>query len=126
MNKCIITGRLGKPPEVKFTNTGKCVATFSIAVKRNKTETDWIDVVAWEKTGELVGDHLTKGSNVLVEGRIQVRTYEKDGQKRKITEVVAERIEFLDSKQQVQQQANNNTNLSSMGSEVFDESEICF
>lgn len=127
MNKCLFTGRLGKNPEVKYTPAGKCVATFSIAVKRNKEEADWVNIVAWEKTAELVGNHLTKGSNVLIESRVQMRTYDnKEGQKVYITEFVADRVEFLDSKGGQAEQPKSGYDVSSFGTEVFPEEAFPF
>ena len=127
MNKCIFTGRLGKNPEVKYTPAGKCVATFSIAVKRNKEESDWVNIVAWEKTAELVGNNLTKGSNVLIESRVQVRTYDnKEGKKVYVTEFIADRVEFLDSKKDGQAPATTNADVNQFGTDVNIEEEIPF
>ena len=128
MNKIILTGRLTKDPEVKYTQAGKAVASFTLAVNRMGKDAgaDFFSVVAWEKLAEVCGNNLGKGRRILVEGRLQNRSYEAtDGQKRYITEVVAQNIEFLDSKAQ-----NENTSdtggASSMGSEVFPEEEIPF
>ena len=101
MNMVILTGRLTADPEAKATQTGKSYAKFSLAVTRNynREETDFINVVAWEKKAELVSQYLHKGSLVGVTGSMRVRTYEDDKQqKRKITEVVMDSLEFLDSK----------------------------
>ncbi len=107
MNKVILTGNLTRDPEVRYTQSGKAVATFSIAVNRTwkrpgdtqtQALTDYINVVAWEKSAEFCGKYLTKGRKVLVEGRIQSRSYEaQDGSKRYVTEVVSDNIEFMDS-----------------------------
>lgn len=131
MNKVILVGRLGKDVEVRYTQNGKCVASFSLAVTRPgvKDTTDWIDVVAWEKLAENCGNYLGKGSKIIVEGRLQIRSYEaKDGQKRRIAEVVAQNVEFLDSKQ-ASGGANGGSgayDVGSFGSEVFPEEEIPF
>ena len=106
MNKVILVGRLARDPEVRYTQTGKAVASFSLAVSRRFSRTsdqqntaDFIPVVAWEKLAEICGNNLIKGSQVLVEGRMQVRNYEaQDGSKRYVTEVVAQDIEFMGSK----------------------------
>ena len=106
MNKVILVGRLARDPEVRYTQTGKAVASFSLAVSRRFSRTsdqqntaDFIPVVAWEKLAEICGNNLIKGSQVLVEGRMQVRNYDaQDGSKRYVTEVVAQDIEFMGSK----------------------------
>ena len=104
MNKSILVGRLGQDPEVRYTANGKAVATFNLAVTRvpgnqeRKEVTDWIPFVCWEKRAEVVGNNLAKGRRILVEGRLQIRSYEaQDGQKRRVAEVIAQNIEFLDS-----------------------------
>ena len=102
----ILVGRLARDPEVRYTQTGKAVASFSLAVSRRFSRTsdqqntaDFIPVVAWEKLAEICGNNLIKGSQVLVEGRMQVRNYDaQDGSKRYVTEVVAQDIEFMGSK----------------------------
>ncbi|MEA4882798.1 MAG: single-stranded DNA-binding protein [Clostridia bacterium] len=102
MNKAVLVGRLTRDPEVRATQSGVAVARFSVAVDRpfanqaGERETDFIDVVVWRKQAETVGQYLKKGRLVGVEGAIQTRTYEKDGQKRRAWEVVADRVEFLD------------------------------
>lgn len=103
MNKVLLLGRLAKDPDVRTTQTGKMVTSFTIAVDRfgggQKDSADFIPVVAWEKLAENCGNMLAKGQRVLVEGRMQVRTYDgKDGQKRWVTEVIAQSVEFLDRK----------------------------
>lgn len=105
MNICILIGRLVRDPELKITNSGKAVCSFSVAVDRGfkdqdgNKQTDFIDCVAWGKTAENLATYMSKGSQVAVDGRLQVRSYEaQDGSKRKAVEVVAERIEFIGSK----------------------------
>lgn len=107
MNKVILIGRLGADPEVRYTQTGKAVTTFSLAVTRRRAEegqpeiTDWPQIVCWEKLAEICGNNLTKGRRISVEGRLQGRTYEtQEGQKRRVFEVVAQNIEFLDSRRE--------------------------
>jgi len=138
LNKVILVGRLTKDPEVRYTQKGTAVASFSVAVNTGFGENkraDFIPIVVWDKLAEICGNNLTKGRNVLVEGRLQISQYEKDGQKRRTTEVVAQNVEFLDTKQAVSN--NNNTspapakegyNMSSFGTEVDpeDSEEIPF
>lgn len=111
MNKFIGIGRLTKAPEVRQTQTGKAVASFTIAIDdgwgENRT-TDFIDCVAWEKTGEACGKHLTKGSKVCVVGKVKKRSYTKqDGTKVWVTEVVASEVEFIDTKAQTENAASD-------------------
>ena len=118
MNKVIILGRLTANPEIRYTQAGKAVASLTIAVNRGfgSDSADFINCVAWEKLAEIIGNNLSKGSQVLVEGRIQNRSYENNqGEKRFITEVVLSNIEFVGSKKK------NETNTDSFGAEVQDE-----
>jgi single-strand DNA-binding protein len=135
MNKVILVGRLAQDPEVRYTQTGKAVASFSIAVDSGFGESkraDFIPIVAWEKLAEICGNNLTKGRRILVEGRLQVRSYEtQDGQKRRVTEVTAQNIEFMDSKSAAgpgapAAGAGSGHDMSSFGTEVFPEEEIPF
>ena len=103
MNKIFLLGRLTREPEVRTTPTGKNVVVFSLAVDRpykgrdGKAEADFINIVTWNKTAELVGTYVHKGERILVEGRLQIRSYEgKDGQKHYVTEVIADRVEFIE------------------------------
>ena len=106
MNKVILVGRLARDPEVRYTQSGKAVASFSLAVSRRfsrssdqQNTADFIPIVAWEKLAEICGNNLIKGSQVLVEGRLQVRNYDaQDGSKRYVTEVIAQDIEFMGAK----------------------------
>lgn len=105
LNKWEGMGRLTKDPELRRTPSGTAVATFSIAVDRDfkckdgERETDFIDIVAWRQTAEFVSKHFTKGRMAVVEGRLQIRDYtNKDGQKRRVAEIVADNIYFGDSK----------------------------
>ncbi len=108
MNKVILIGRLTKNPELRFTSSNIAVTTFSLAVDRiGSEETDFIDIVVWRKQAENCNKYLEKGSKVAVEGSIQKRSYEnKNGEKRYLTEVVAENVQFLDTKSKVQQETN--------------------
>ncbi|MDD4599709.1 Single-stranded DNA-binding protein [bioreactor metagenome] len=135
MNKVILVGRLARDPEVRYTQTGKAVASFSIAVNRfvggqgQKEATDFIPIVAWEKLAEICGNNLTKGRRILVEGRLQIRSYDaNDGQKRRVAEVIAQNIEFLESKQSAGGGNSGGTTSPEdvFGGEVFPEEEIPF
>ena len=110
MNKIIITGRLTKDPETKKTTTGKTVSQFTLAVtKPMKTaqgeyESIFVPCVAWGKTAELVGQSCQKGHRLLVEGWLNIRSYEdRNGNKKWVTEVIADRVEFLERKEQKMQ-----------------------
>lgn len=105
LNKVIIMGRLTRDPELRRTQGGTAVTSFTMAVDRDfksqsgEKETDFIDVVAWRNTGEFAAKYLAKGRMAAVEGRIQVRDWQdKDGNRRKAVEVVADNVYFADSK----------------------------
>lgn len=131
MNSIVLLGRLTKDAEVKYTSTGKVVASFSLAVDRpyskdGQKETDFINCVLWGNSAELLGNSVRKGQRILVEGRLQIRQYtDKNGNKRTAAEVVCGRFEYIERRADVpaQQQATNGFN--DMGSQVFDE-EIPF
>jgi single-strand DNA-binding protein len=102
-NRIILIGRLTRDPELRYVPNGAPVASFTLAVDRpfrdqqGNRETDFIDIVAWRKLAEQVSQYMTKGRMVAVEGRLQIRSYEtQDGQRRKVAEVVADGIRFLD------------------------------
>lgn len=99
MNHVILTGRLTKDPEIRYTDSKKAVASFTLAVddgkgKDGNRKAQFIPCVAWEKTAELIDQHFIKGDPLTVTGKITVRTYEKDGTKRYVTEVLVNGIEF--------------------------------
>ena len=105
LNKIILMGRLTRDPELRKTQSGIAVASFTLAVDRDykpqdgERETDFIDIVAWRGTGEFVSKYFTKGRMAVVEGRLQVRDWtDKDGAKRRSTEVIADSVYFGDSK----------------------------
>lgn len=136
MNRIILLGRLTKEPEVRYTNTGKVVASFTMAVDRPFTgqdgqrEADFITVVIWGKSAETIGNYVQKGHRLLVEGRLQIRSYDgKDGQKRWITEVIADRFEFIEkagNKAAKPQASNAPGGFDSMGEAVPDLDGIPF
>ncbi len=125
MNKVFLLGRLTRDPEIRTTQAGKMVTSFTLAVDRfggGKDNTDFISIVAWEKLAEICGDYLFKGQRAMVEGRLQIRSYDgKDGQKRWVTEIVAQTVEFLDKKA-VQPPAD----ASQFGHDVAPDDEIPF
>jgi single-strand DNA-binding protein len=108
LNRVILMGRLTADPDLKQTPNGISVCSFSIAVDRNHSsggerQTDFIDVVTWRKTAEFVNQYFHKGSMIIVEGSIQARTYQdKNGNKRKAVEVVADNVQFGESKNSAQ------------------------
>ena len=104
VNKAILVGNLGKDPEIRFTGTGRAVCKFPLATTTswndndgNKQErTEWHNVIVWGKQGENCGKFLSKGRQVFVEGEIRSRSYDdKDGNKRYITEIIAQNVRFL-------------------------------
>lgn len=108
LNKTMLIGRLGRDPEVKYTPSGKAVATFSIATdesyKNDKGEkqkrTEWHRIVLWAKHAEIAGKYLKKGALIFVEGRIQSREWEKDGEKHRSFEIVGQNFRMLEAKKE--------------------------
>ena len=106
LNHIVIMGRLTRDPELRRTGSGVAVASFTVAVDRDfsgrdggERETDFIDCVAWRQTGEFVSKYFTKGSMIVVSGRLQIRNWnDKDGNKRRTAEVVADNVYFGESK----------------------------
>ena len=107
LNRVQLIGRLGKDPESKFTPTGKKVAHFSVAVSNrwkskdgdSKEYTEWINVEAWGRLGEVSQEYLKKGSLVYIEGRLKTDKYEDKGETKYYTKVVALGLQFLDKKE---------------------------
>ena len=135
MNKVILVGRLTKDPDVRYTQTGKCVASFSLAVDRGYGEnkdTDFIPIVVWDKIAEICGNNLTKGQKVLIDGRLQVRSYDdKTGQKRWVTEVIGSTVEFLERRQGTPNSSGQNITRNkdeegSFGPEIFPDDDVPF
>ena len=107
LNKAMLIGRLGRDPEVRYTPNGLAVANFSVATSEEwkdkntgekKERTEWHRIVAFGKLGEICGQYLSKGKQVYVEGRLQTRSWEKDGVTRYTTEIVASDMQFLGAK----------------------------
>jgi len=99
-NRVILVGNLVRDPEIRYVGSGAAVTKFTLAVNRRskqQEETDFIDIVSWEKLAETCNTYLKKGMSCLVEGRLSIRSYEdKEGQKRKATEVVINTMQMLD------------------------------
>lgn len=126
MNKVILIGRLTRDPELRYTGSNTPVATFSLAVNRSFTnqngerEADFINCVVWRKLAETVKNYLSQGSQVAVEGRIQTRSYDdQNGQRRYVTEVVVENIDFVGTKRDNSQSSNQPNFNSQPGSSNF-------
>lgn len=107
LNHITIMGRLTRDPELRRTGSGIAVASFTVAVDRDRApegqerETDFIDCVAWRQTGEFVSKYFTKGSMIVVSGRLQIRGWtDKDGNKRRSAEIVADNCYFGESKKE--------------------------
>src|SRR5438128_9493411 len=106
LNKCMIIGNVGRDPEMRYTPTGSAVTSFSVAVNRTWTgqegpqkETEWFNIVTWNKLAENCSQYVKKGSSVYVEGRLKTRSWDgTDGQKHYRTELIAQTVEFLDSR----------------------------
>lgn len=114
MNKVFLIGRLVRDPELRYTGSNIAVATFSLAVNRpfsgqnGERETDFINIVVWRKQAENVKNYLNQGSQVAIDGRIQTRSYDdQNGTKRYVTEVVADNVQFLDTKASREQRAQS-------------------
>ncbi|WP_029542886.1 single-stranded DNA-binding protein [Selenomonas sp. AB3002] len=133
MNLVILKGRLTKDPEIRYTQSGKPVATFGLATDKpyrqenqNGPTADFHNCVAWDKLAETIGNNLVKGREILLRGRLQTRQYEdRDGIKRYTTEVVLERMEFCGSKPQGQNPAGAPPAGEGFGGDISDE-EIPF
>ncbi len=109
INSVVLVGRLANDPELKYTPSGMPVVTFRLAVDRGRKsetgedQTDWLDIVAFQKTAELVSQWLDKGSLVGIEGRIQSRSWQaQDGTRRYAVEIVANNVRFLESRQEAE------------------------
>ena len=107
INKVILVGNLGQDPEIKHTAGGAAVTTLSIATSDSwkdkdsgmeQERTEWHRVVLWRRLAEIAGEYLKKGSKVYIEGQLQTRKWEKEGQTRYTTEIIARDMQFLDSK----------------------------
>ena len=119
VNKVILVGRLGKDPEVRYTQDGTAVATFSVATSEEwkdkttgekKEKVEWHRIVAFSKLAEICSEYLKKGQQVYIEGRLQTRSWEKDGITRYATEIFSEKMQMLGSKNGAGNSSNNSSN----------------
>ena len=121
VNKAILVGNLGKDPELKYTPSSVAVCTFSLATTEkwtdkdgNKQEkTDWHNIKIWRKQAEIAAEYLKKGSSVYIEGKIETRSWEQDGQKRYMTEIIADRFQMLGGKGNSSEKPDNSQNTNS-------------
>ena len=118
LNRIVIMGRMVKDPELRRTGAGVAVASFTLAVDRDfkgqngEKETDFIDVVVWRQTAEFVSKYFSKGRVAVVEGRLQLRDWQdKDGNKRRNAEIIADNVYFGDNKSDGASQAQNREDL---------------
>lgn len=130
MNKVILIGRLVADPEIRYTQSGKAVASYRLAVDRpfkqdGQQEADFINCVAWGKTGEFAGNYLRKGTKIAVEGRVQTGSYEKDGVKHYTTDIVVDRHEFCESRSSGQA-ATANSNAGQAFTDMDDDGDLPF
>jgi single-strand DNA-binding protein len=114
-NKVFLIGNLTKDPELRYTPSGIPVARFTIAVNRpsaksEKNEVDFINVVAWRRLAEICGEYLKKGRPVSIEGRLQIRPYEKDGEKKTFAEVVADGMQMLGKREGAHEKPSGEAN----------------
>ena len=118
LNKAMIIGRLGRDPEIRYRQEGKAYASLYVATDESYTDrngnkvtrTEWHRVIVWEKSAEACGNHLSKGSLVYVEGKLQTREWQdQQGQKRYTTEIRAERVQFLERRKDNGRQNQSNT-----------------
>jgi len=130
LNKVILIGRLTKEPDLRYTPNGIAVAKFTLAVDRRQSkerekETDFIDIVVWQKLAETCANYLGKGRLVAVDGRLQIRSYDdSQGIRRRVAEVIAENVRFLDRAKESGAAVGENAGY---GSEIgFNEDDIPF
>lgn len=127
MNKVFLIGRLTRDPELRYTGNNTAVASFALAVQRNfanqqgEREADFFNITVWRKQAENVKNYLTQGSQVAIEGRLQTRSYDDaNGQKRYVTEVVADNVEFIGSRNSSGNSNNMNSSASNAGPTPYD------
>ena len=116
---------------MKFTSGGKAFANFSLAVQKTKDEVEFIDCTVWEKTAETIAEYFRKGNRILVQGRLSVSSYEQNGEKRRMTRVVVNSFEFVESAGNSgnnsgyqQQQSFNNSNNKPVKNDDFDNDDM--
>ena len=109
MNLVVVSGRMARDPELRYTSGGKAYANFTLAVQKTRDEAEFIDCVAWEKAAENIAEYFRKGNRILINGKIVTSTYESNGEKRKSVKVQAFNFEFIDSKNSgIGQNSNRN------------------
>lgn len=134
LNKSILMGRLVRDPELRHTQSGTAVASFTLAVDRDfkdkqtgEKATDFIDIVAWRQTAEFVSRYFTKGRMAVVEGRLQIRDWtDKEGGKRRSAEVVADNVYFGDSKRDAAPSGGYGAPSGGQFADVDDDGELPF
>ena len=129
VNRVTLIGNLGKDPEVRKTPSGSTVASFSLATTEKFTDkqgqrqeqTEWHNVVAWNKSAETIAQYLKKGSSVYVEGKLKTQSWEDNGVKKYRTEILVQRFQFLDSKPQGQPQQQQQQQSGGFGQQQYNQ-----
>ena len=133
INKVILVGNLGQDPEIKYTAGGAAVTTLSLATSESwkdkdtgtdQEKTEWHRVVLWRRLAEIAGEYLKKGSKVYIEGQLQTRKWEQDGQTRYTTEVIGRDMQFLDSRGNSSSNSSYENSSQDMGSQDLPDSGI--
>tara|TARA_B100001057_G_scaffold493535_1_gene588149 strand:- start:200 stop:637 length:438 start_codon:yes stop_codon:yes gene_type:complete len=133
INKVILVGNLGQDPEIKYTAGGAAVTTLSLATSESwkdkdtgtdQEKTEWHRVVLWRRLAEIAGEYLKKGSKVYIEGQLQTRKWEQDGQTRYTTEVIGRDMQFLDSRGSSSDNSSYENSNQEMGSQDLPDSGI--
>tara|TARA_Y100000768_G_C23918509_1_gene653636 strand:- start:866 stop:1303 length:438 start_codon:yes stop_codon:yes gene_type:complete len=133
INKVILVGNLGQDPEIKYTAGGAAVTTLSLATSESwkdkdtgtdQEKTEWHRVVLWRRLAEIAGEYLKKGSKVYIEGQLQTRKWEQDGQTRYTTEVIGRDMQFLDSRGSTSDSSSYENSNQEMGSQDLPDSGI--
>jgi single-strand DNA-binding protein len=135
LNKVMVIGHLGRDPEMRYTPSGRPVTTFTVAVSRSwntaegerRSETEWFNIVAWGNLAEICKQYLHKGQQVYIEGRLQTRQWEdKEGQKHKNVEVVANEMMMLGDRRDNNKQSDESNQDDEMSEPLADEDEFPF
>lgn len=119
MNLVVLSGRMARDPELRYTSGGKAYTNFTLAVQKTKDEAEFIDCIVWEKTAETIAEYFRKGNRILINGKIVTSTYESNGEKRKSTKVQVFSFEFVDNKNSGNNQNNNRNNYEDDEDESF-------
>jgi single-strand DNA-binding protein len=121
MNVLCISGNLTRDAELRSTNTGKQVANFTVAINEGKDKTEFVNCVAWEKTGELISQYCKKGDKLTCSGKISTRTWEKDGEKKYATEMIVNQFDFPSKRDSAPQEQQAQTSSGGGGFDVTDD-----